>query len=258
MEETPSVSVIIPYSSDHTSEELLEKAIDSVNMQEIQTHLIIVEDTKLRGPAWARNNGLEQADNRYVAFLDADDKWLPHKLERQLTQLEDADAGMCIEGSGITADSLQKSLLLSDISSKTSSILIDRKKVDVKFDTDLERKEDHFFLLEASLQAEVCSVPDLVEIRKQPDGLSAQTDPKKSIQYRKKFYQRAIDLVEPDDHLESRSIARLQFRNGRTWHYAGDYRRAIRYFIKSLKCNFYWKTIPALFMSAIMLILGKN
>ncbi len=36
------------------------------------------------GMSASRNAGVEAADGRYIAYLDADDRWLPEKLERQL------------------------------------------------------------------------------------------------------------------------------------------------------------------------------
>ena len=36
------------------------------------------------GPAQARNLGISAAKGELVAFLDADDEWLPEKLERQV------------------------------------------------------------------------------------------------------------------------------------------------------------------------------
>lgn len=37
-----------------------------------------------RGAAGARNSCIDEATGQYISFLDADDEWLPFKLERQL------------------------------------------------------------------------------------------------------------------------------------------------------------------------------
>lgn len=41
------------------------------------------------GPAAARNNGVRHAQGNWIAFLDADDSWLPEKLERQAALIAD-------------------------------------------------------------------------------------------------------------------------------------------------------------------------
>jgi glycosyltransferase involved in cell wall biosynthesis len=102
----PEVSVIIPaYNSAH----FLPAALDSVLAQTYRNLEILViddgstDDTEavmrgygppvryLRqvngGVASARNRGIQESRGRYVAFLDADDTWHSHKLQRQLEEL---------------------------------------------------------------------------------------------------------------------------------------------------------------------------
>nr|UXE44311.1 hypothetical protein Hi04_10k_c1889_00032 [uncultured bacterium] len=46
------------------------------------------------GPGAARNRGARAASGEWLAMLDADDVWLPQKLERQLSHARGADADM--------------------------------------------------------------------------------------------------------------------------------------------------------------------
>jgi glycosyltransferase involved in cell wall biosynthesis len=99
---TPEVSVIIPT---HNRRAMVRDAVASVLAQrDANFELIVVDDgscdgtsemladlkdvkvarTEHRGPAAARNRGVEVARAPLIAFLDSDDLWAPDKLRRQL------------------------------------------------------------------------------------------------------------------------------------------------------------------------------
>lgn len=47
------------------------------------------------GPAHARNQSIDRAQGRYIAFCDSDDRWMPEKLERQVRYMSEKNCALC-------------------------------------------------------------------------------------------------------------------------------------------------------------------
>ena len=63
------------------------------NMIQETEPIRLIRKAQNEGAARARNTGIEQAEGRYIAFLDADDVWFPQKLEKELIFMKDKQAG---------------------------------------------------------------------------------------------------------------------------------------------------------------------
>lgn len=66
-----------------------KEIIEEYEQKDKRIHLINLE--KNSGAAIARNTGIEKANGKYVAFLDADDLWNKEKLEKQVKFMKDND-----------------------------------------------------------------------------------------------------------------------------------------------------------------------
>lgn len=61
----------------------------------------LLRRTQNRGAASTRNLGIGEAKGRFVAFLDADDLWMPEKLGAQLRFMSDTNAAISFTAYGI-------------------------------------------------------------------------------------------------------------------------------------------------------------
>ena len=73
------VIVIDDASRDNT----VETVTDWINGRQKENWQVIQNDVNA-GPARARNRGISSAQGQWIAFLDADDAWLPEKLDVQM------------------------------------------------------------------------------------------------------------------------------------------------------------------------------
>ena len=205
----PRVSVVIPTYNRGAS---IGRAIDSALAQSVPVEIIVVDDgstddtaERLRrygdrirvitqtnqGVAPARNRGVAEARGEFVAFLDSDDEWLPHKLERQLA-LMDAnpevalvaaaveyvdDRGMVrnVGRANLSGDIVDS--LLFENSIATSTVLVRKRvldRLDVLFESRITASEDWGVWLRIAVHDAIIVSPEvMVRYHISADGLTS-------------------------------------------------------------------------------------
>ena len=154
--------------------------------------LVVIRNPTNQGVSRATNAGIERARGEYLAALAADDLWLPHKLERQLADLEshqDLDASYTwiqhIDAAGNRLPTIERNnlgsnpvstLLTSRQIKLACTLLVRRRAVDrsALLDPRLRTHEDWEYLLRlvlAGVRFAVVREP-LTLVRQRPGSLS--------------------------------------------------------------------------------------
>ena len=200
----------------YNGEEYLREAIDSVYAQSYKNWEIIFfdnastdstsqiaqsYDSRLRyfradvnthlGPA--RNMALAKAKTTYIAFLDSDDIYLPHALQRQVELMESADYGLVYSGTLIIGEDGRKikrqklryssgyilDKLLRRYEISMCSVMIRRSVIDeerLRFGEELQYCPEHNLFMKISAQHKIGVIHEpLVKYRWSSSSLSRKT-----------------------------------------------------------------------------------
>ncbi|WP_182864775.1 glycosyltransferase family 2 protein [Rhodopirellula sp. JC639] len=142
-----------------------------------------------KGPAGARNQGIRHSDGDYVAFLDADDAWLPNKLNLQLAALK-ADRHLVAVGgvmipwtdsspsvaipAAVRCYSFDEMILRNRLGTPTVVCRRDALAAVGLFDEQMHISEDYDLWLRLSRFGAVGRIETpLARYRQRPDGISA-------------------------------------------------------------------------------------
>ena len=128
------------------------------------------------GPSRARNAGWQQAQQPYIAFLDADDSWGPRKLELQMAALESDPAialiahRMLVRPRGtavpvprppVHVEVVDRRTLLLRNPFPTASVVL-RRDLPFRFDEDFRRSEDYLLWSQIAFSGHRCAKIDQV------------------------------------------------------------------------------------------------
>ncbi|MEZ9977129.1 glycosyltransferase family 2 protein [Vibrio breoganii] len=184
-----TVSVVTPYFNDSSR---IKKTIDSVFVQTLSPlEMVIIDDcsedstilmeivsnslhsSKIivsrnntnKNGAFSRNRGVELSSGDFIAFLDADDYWLPNHLNESLSHLIASKSDFVYSNRVVFRRNLEerviKSTNISDMEHNPSDILLFSPPQTnsfvfvrelykyVRFDESLNRHQDYQFFLDA-------------------------------------------------------------------------------------------------------------
>ncbi len=248
---SPQVSVVVPVFNGETT---IRRTVASVLRQSFGDFEILVIDDgstdrtaaivrefgdarirllpfENRGLAASRNRGIRAARGEFIAFLDADDLWLPDKLALQVTALGqhpgaalaygwsdciDAEDRLLLQGNHIEASGkVYEQLLLRNFFDNGSTTLVRAAAVGGSniFDESLQAAEDWDLWLRLAWDHEVVCVPRVLTLYRVHAG-AMSSNISRQAQECLKVLTAGVDRLPPSAHRERlrRQGQALQYR----------------------------------------------
>lgn len=270
---TPTVSVIVPaYNAAHTVDRALRSVlaqsyrdlelivVDDGSRDDTAARVAAMADPRVRllrlerngGESRAMNAGIAAARGRYIAFQDADDEWLPGKLQRQVDAIE-ADDRISFVCTGLVhiypdrrvvdiagfapSDTLWKRLLAESLVAKPC-VLARRDALQRAgpFDEALATGADQDMWIRLALEGTVVEIPEvLVNVFRQPDSLSNRYLDR-TADYLLPAIAHHVKLLRPRlNDAEVRRIWATRYGSiGRLYYGAGRYRAGLGYLLRAI------------------------
>jgi GT2 family glycosyltransferase len=238
--DAPLVSVVMPA---YNSARYIAQALDSALEQDYPALEIVVVDDgstddtvnivtrygdkvrllsqKNQGSAAARNLGIREARGKYIAFLDADDAWWPHKIRHQVAAMiqggykmaysrfiwwhpdahgqhtqpetEFAQAHNPNLSSAVIVTGWPYAELLLDCIVWTSTVIVEKTEIEKAgfFDEMLRKGQDYDLWLKLSRQIEMAGLEKPTALyRIHPDSITSNV---KEINYEYRILSRAVE-----------------------------------------------------------------
>ena len=196
-------------------------------------------------PGVPRNAGIAAARAPLVAFIDSDDLWAPHKLERQLAQLgTEPHCGWCYSAFVVVVDGndvpptwgrqrriRHRGRIFAQTVRRTVPIctpsVVVRTELLAKvgaFDTAIDVEEDYDLWMRLALESPVCVVDEpLVRVRRHPENLKRPlAAPYAARDYSFVKLLQALDgvdrkLVDEERSLNALTLAAATYSSGGRW-----------------------------------------
>ncbi|MBQ0075138.1 MAG: glycosyltransferase family 2 protein [Prevotella sp.] len=239
-----------------STEELMSAYADNPRVKYIK------HEVNKNGSA-ARNTGFRASHGEYINFLDDDDYWMPEKLEKQITYLQEHPeydgvytyviVGNCKNPNNCLTGNIVKEYLMNIVSLQTSCQLLTRKAVEALngFDESFRRHQDYEFMIRFFLKGfKIGCIPEYLSVMVNLGGnrVSGEKLDELKEQFFAKFEEPLNILDKQEPGIKKKIIVANYVKNFES-HIAGRrYFNALKIFYK------YFFVSPTTFVSQLFML----